>query len=48
MMLVRMMYGLILIQNSDQMEFIPHLLLLGHFLLPLFDHCHEVGLTIHI
>ena len=34
MMLVRMMYGLILIQNCDQMELIPHNLLLGHFLLP--------------
>ena len=34
MMLVQMMYGLILNQNCDQMEFIPHLLLLGKFLLP--------------
>ena len=32
MMLVRMMYRLILNQNFDQMELIPHLLLLGHFL----------------
>ena len=34
MMLVRMMYCLILNQNYDQMELIPHLLLLGHYLIP--------------
>ena len=34
MMLVQMMYGLILNQNCDKMELIPHLLLIGHFLLP--------------
>ena len=33
MMLVRMMYRLILNQNCDQMELIPHLLLLGRFLI---------------
>ena len=34
MMLARMMYRFILNQNCDKMELIPHLLLLGHFLLP--------------
>ena len=31
MMLVWMMYGLIMNQNFDQMELIPHLLLLGRY-----------------